>query len=79
MCVIRLRLANIIRSKSISGVIYDFIMKLSENKNELDVLGDGNLKRSYLYIDDSINALAHLWENENKPTFDIFNVGSSII
>jgi nucleoside-diphosphate-sugar epimerase len=54
-------------------------MKLSENKRELDVLGDGNLKRSYLYIDGSINALTHLRENENEPTFDIFNVGSSIL
>jgi UDP-glucose 4-epimerase len=73
---IALRLANIIGSNSIRGVIYDFIRKLSANKKQLDVLGDGKQKKSYLYIDDCINAFIHLLEKGNQVTFDIFNVGS---
>lgn len=52
-----LRFANIIAPRAIIGVIVDFIRKLKENPNRLEILGDGTQKKSYLYIDDCIEAI----------------------
>ena len=41
----------------------------------LEILGDGKQNKSYLYIDDCINALIHVATIER--TFEIFNAGSN--
>jgi UDP-glucose 4-epimerase len=56
------RLANIIGPRNIHGVIYDFITKLSVHPDFLDILGNGQQNKSYLYIDDCVNALILLSE-----------------
>jgi len=69
------RLANIIGPRSRHGVIYDFIRKLRKNPEELEILGDGTQRKSYLYIDDCISAmLTALKESRGKT--EIFNIGS---
>jgi UDP-glucose 4-epimerase len=73
-CVI-VRLANII-GPGTHGVIHDFIYKLSLNSSYLEILGNGMQNKSYLYLDDCIEALMLLFEVAGKKTFDIFNVGS---
>jgi len=73
-----LRYANIIGSRLRHGVIYDFIMKLKKNPNELEILGDGTQRKSYLHISDTVKATIHLFnyfEKENK-LFDVYNVGN---
>ena len=37
-------------------MLYDFIKKLQENPRELEVLGDGTQTKSYLHIDDCVDA-----------------------
>ena len=52
------RLANVIGPNSGHGVISDFFRKLKESNGKyLEILGDGKQNKSYLYIDDCINAL----------------------
>ena len=52
------RLANIVGPSSNHGVIFDFLNKLrSSDGKALDILGDGTQTKSYLYIDDCIEAL----------------------
>jgi UDP-glucose 4-epimerase len=70
-----LRLANIIGPRSQHGVIHDFVQKLRKNPKQLEILGDGTQNKSYLYIDDCINAIktAH---NTAKDQVEIYNVGS---
>ena len=68
------RLANVVGSRSNHGVIYDFIRKLSENPDRLEVLGDGTQSKSYLYIDDCINGMVH--GINHGEVVDIFNIGS---
>jgi len=51
------RFANVVGKRLRHGVIYDFIMKLKRNPNELEILGDGTQTKSYIYIDDCINAM----------------------
>lgn len=70
------RLANIIGPLNHHGVIYDFITKLSSNRKRLHILGNGKQTKSYLYIDDCIEALLLLLGSVKKITFDVFNVGS---
>ena len=69
------RLANIVGPRSRHGVIYDFIMKLQKNPRELEILGDGTQKKSYLYVDDFISALPIIMKNISSRV-EVFNVGS---
>ncbi|MEM4041833.1 MAG: NAD-dependent epimerase/dehydratase family protein [Saccharolobus sp.] len=69
------RLANITGGRVTHGVVIDLITKLSRNKNTLEVLGNGKQKKSYLYIDDLIDALLTLEQKVDKQ-FDVYNVGN---
>jgi len=69
------RLANIIGPRSRHGVIYDFIKKLRKNPRELEILGDGTQRKSYLYIDDCISAILTALKRSHGKA-EIFNLGS---
>ena len=69
------RLANIIGPRSIRGVTYEFVQKLKQNSKELEVLGDGNQKKSYLYIDDCIDGMITGVKN-GKERLNVYNIGS---
>ncbi len=70
------RLANIIGKNSTHGVIYDFIRKLSKNKKELKILGDGKQTKSYLSVSDCINGMM-IARDKAKEKINIFNLGSN--
>jgi len=70
-----IRPANIIGPRATHGVILDFIEKLKANSSELEILGDGKQKKSYLYIDDCINAVVKAYESTEEPVA-MYNVGS---
>jgi UDP-glucose 4-epimerase len=70
------RLANVVGPFSSHGVIYDFFRKLKKSNGKyLEILGDGNQRKSYLYIDDCIDALV-IGLQEFSSGVEIFNVGS---
>jgi len=73
-----LRLANIVGPRSNHGVIVDFLRKIAQNPRGLEILGDGKQEKSYMYIEDCINAIIHLTNDflEDEHTVDIYNVGS---
>lgn len=68
------RLANVVGPRTNHGVIYDFVKKLEENPNELEVLGDGSQSKSYLYIDDCISGI--MCGIKSKSDVEIYNIGS---
>jgi len=68
------RFANVIGRRCRHGVIYDFIMKLRRNPNELEILGDGEQNKSYIYIDDCVDAM--FFGLRAKDDVNIFNIGS---
>ncbi|MEM3437414.1 MAG: NAD-dependent epimerase/dehydratase family protein [Nitrososphaerales archaeon] len=70
-----LRFANIIGPRSKHGVIIDFINKLKKNPRELEILGDGKQNKSYLYIDDCIDAILKAFDSA-KQRVEVFNIGS---
>ncbi|MEM2907486.1 MAG: SDR family NAD(P)-dependent oxidoreductase [Candidatus Odinarchaeota archaeon] len=73
--IISCRYANIFGPRSTHGVIYDFYNKLVKNPRELTILGDGSQRKSYLYIDDCVDATLFLEERDIRG-FDFFNIGS---
>lgn len=73
-----LRYANIIGPRSTHGVIIDFINKLKKNSQELEILGDGTQRKSYLHVEDAVDATLHLLNYfiSTSEEYDIFNVGN---
>jgi UDP-glucose 4-epimerase len=69
------RFANVVGPRSSHGVIYDFIQKLRKDPSTLEILGDGTQSKSYLYIDDCVDAL--LSSLQVKDQVAIFNVGTN--
>jgi len=58
------------------GVIYDFVRKLQRDPHELEILGDGRQRKSYLYVKDGVDgifqAIAAFTASKN-----VFNLGHS--
>lgn len=69
------RLANIVGPRSTHSVVNDFIKKLEKSPEELEILGDGTQTKSYLYIDDCIQAIL-LGLEKSYRQIEVFNVGS---
>ncbi len=72
------RLANIIGERSNHGVIYDFIIKLRKNPEELEILGDGTQRKSYLHVSDTVEGILQIFEHFRKGdrTVDFYNLGN---
>lgn len=62
-----LRFPNVVGERATHGVIYDFIGKLEKNPRELEVLGDGNQTKPYLYVADLIDAIFVAWQKSSGP------------
>lgn len=69
------RFANIIGPNATHGVIYDFIYKLKKNPRELEILGDGEQRKSYLHVVDCVNAMVHLVSHTNDK-INVYNIGT---
>ncbi len=69
------RFANIVGERGTHGVIVDFIRKLQGNPNELEILGSGTQKKSYLEVKDCVAAMLHCVKQAHEPV-NVFNIGS---
>jgi UDP-glucose 4-epimerase len=75
--VVIFRFANVVGARAKHGVIYDFIVKLRRNPRELEVLGDETQTKSYLHVDDCLDAfLLSLDDAFWKKAVEIYNIGS---
>ena len=70
------RFANIVGKNSTHGVIFDFIRKLQKNSSELEILGDGTQRKSYLYVEDCVKSMIYV--HEKSPKTDIYNLGNPL-
>jgi len=73
-----LRLANVVGERCNHGVVADFVSKLRENGDFLEILGDGSQEKSYLQIGDCVDAVLHTTRlfMESERRVEIYNVGS---
>lgn len=69
------RFPNVIGAPATHGVIIDFINKLKSTPENLDVLGNGTQQKSYLHIEDLINAMISI-RNLEKARLNYFNIGA---
>ena len=69
------RFANIVGPRSTHGIIVDFINKLRNDPAALEILGDGQQRKSYLHVSDCVEAMLFGVENSHEMA-NIFNIGS---
>ena len=69
------RFGNVIGPMQTHGVGYDFLHQLSHNPGYLHVLGDGNQSKTYVHVEDVIDAMLLAETKVNTP-FEVFNVGT---
>ena len=70
-----LRPANVIGSRGRHGLIWDLVHKLKNDKNRLEVLGDGKQTKSFIHISDMIKGILQSMK-KGEDGVEIFNVGS---
>ena len=69
------RFANIVGERGTHGVLVDFIRKLRENPERLEILGSGKQRKSYLEVKDCVQAMMDAVEHSSDET-NVFNIGS---
>lgn len=69
------RFVSILGERYLHGHIFDFCRKLRDDPQHLHILGDGNQRKSYLYVADCIAAVL-LALDQASERINIFNLGT---
>jgi UDP-glucose 4-epimerase len=69
------RFVSILGERYSHGHVFDFFKKLSQDPARIEVLGDGKQRKSYLYVQDCINAML-LAVDSVRSRVNIFNLGT---
>ncbi len=69
------RFANVVGPGQTHGVGFDFARRLRTDPSRLRILGDGRQSKSYIHVDDVIDAIFHTESHAAKP-FDVYNVAT---
>jgi nucleoside-diphosphate-sugar epimerase len=68
------RFVGILGERYTHGHVFDFFKKLKFDSSQLEILGDGKQKKSYLYVQDCIDAML-IAEKYIKNKINIYNLG----
>ncbi len=69
------RFPNVVGDFATHGVVYDFVKKLSLDPNELEILGDGEQTKPYIFVTDLVDAMMFVWKN-SADRINVFNIGN---
>ncbi len=69
------RFANIVGPHQRGTVIPDFIQKLQQTPETLEILGDGRQEKSYMHVSECVDAMQYVVENAAKD-LNIYNLGT---
>ncbi len=69
------RFANIVGPRLRGAVVPDFIEKLQDDPDRLVILGDGRQEKSYMHIEECLDAMVHVVEQAGEP-LNVYNLGS---
>ncbi|ELZ08129.1 NAD-dependent epimerase/dehydratase [Natrinema thermotolerans DSM 11552] len=69
------RFANVVGPRLRGAVIPDFIEKLRDDPETLTILGDGRQEKSYLYVEDCLDAMLHVVE-DSDDAMNTYNLGT---
>ena len=74
------RFANVVGPRLRGAVIPDFIKKLRDNPETLTVLGDGRQEKSYIHVEDCVDAMICIVENgaelNKSGSMQTYNLGT---
>lgn len=70
-----LRFFSVYGPRQKKQIVYDFLYKLKEHKNNLEVIGDGTQQRDFVYVMDIVQALM-LVAASAPMTGEVYNVAS---
>lgn len=68
------RFVGILGERYTHGHIYDFYQKLKRDPSQLEILGDGKQRKSYLYVQDCVQAMLTA-EEKMLDKINIYNLG----
>jgi UDP-glucose 4-epimerase len=68
------RFVSILGERYTHGHVFDFYRQIKSNSTELKVLGDGHQRKSYLYVQDCIDAIMHVMARSGQMV-RIYNLG----
>ncbi|MDR1398158.1 MAG: SDR family NAD(P)-dependent oxidoreductase [Desulfarculales bacterium] len=68
------RFPNVVGVPATHGVILDFIRKLKENPDRLEVLGNGTQQKAYLHVDELVEAMLFIAGRDNGKC-SLYNIG----
>lgn len=71
------RFVSILGERYTHGHIFDFYKQLIEHPEYLNVLGDGTQRKSYLYVQDCVDAMLHVLTINSKTKVNIYNLGTN--
>lgn len=69
------RFGNVVGPRQTHGVGFDFVRRLLADPSSLRILGDGSQSKSYVFVEDIVNAVLLAYEKKIKP-FEVFNVAT---
>ena len=69
------RFANIVGPHQRGNVIPDFIEKLQDDPTELEILGDGRQEKSYMHVEECVEAMQHVVETAEED-LNTYNLGT---
>src|SRR5438034_1688337 len=69
------RFVSILGERYSHGHVFDFYRKLRANPSEIEVLGDGRQRKSYLYVQDCLDAMLTVLREAREP-FNVYNLGT---
>ncbi len=69
------RLVSILGERYTHGHVFDFYKRLSDNPDELYILGNGRQRKSYLFVQDCIEAML-LAVEKGRDKVNIYNLGT---
>lgn len=69
------RFVSILGERYTHGHVFDFVKKLKEDSDRLFILGDGHQKKSYLYVQDCLDAILTVIEKADDRV-NIYNLGT---
>jgi UDP-glucose 4-epimerase len=75
VCAIVFRFVGIIGGRMDHGVVHDFVRKLQKDPKQLEILGDGTQKRSFVLVDDCVDAMLFSLAQATK-NYNLVHIGN---
>jgi len=70
------RFVGIIGGRMDHGVVHDFVRKLQKDPTQLEILGDGSQRRSFVLVDDCVEAMLYAFAKAEK-NYNLVHIGNA--